>query len=81
MAFDQAAAVEAEGRVRGTRDMIKAFTDHKVHNAGPEVFHFTDTARLPWILRAGHLEGGRNKIGGLRSPPCISACYFGTIHA
>jgi hypothetical protein len=28
------------------------------------LYHFTDTARLPWILRAHQLEAGRNQIGG-----------------
>src|SRR5215203_1119572 len=28
------------------------------------VFHFTDTARLPWILASGELRPERNRIGG-----------------
>ena len=29
------------------------------------VYHFTDTARLPWILRSGELRPSSNRIGGL----------------
>jgi hypothetical protein len=28
------------------------------------VYHFTDTARLPWILHSGVLRAGQNRIGG-----------------
>jgi len=28
------------------------------------VYHFTDTARLPWIWASGELQPGRNQIGG-----------------
>ena len=28
------------------------------------VYHFTCTARLPWIVAAGELQPGRNQIGG-----------------
>jgi hypothetical protein len=31
------------------------------------VFHFTDTARLPWILATGELRPGRNAIGNFPS--------------
>jgi len=27
-------------------------------------YHFTDTARLPWILQSGELRPGANRIGG-----------------
>jgi hypothetical protein len=30
----------------------------------PHVYHFTDTARLPWIVETGELRPGRNQIGG-----------------
>jgi hypothetical protein len=29
-----------------------------------QVYHFTDTARLPWIWASGELRPGRNQIGG-----------------
>jgi hypothetical protein len=28
------------------------------------VYHFTDTARLPWIIESGELQPGKNRIGG-----------------
>jgi hypothetical protein len=28
------------------------------------LYHFTDTARLPWILLTRQLEPGRNQVGG-----------------
>jgi hypothetical protein len=28
------------------------------------VYHFTDTARLPWIIETGELQPGSNRIGG-----------------
>ena len=31
------------------------------------VYHFTDTARLPWILMSGELRPGSNRIGGMPS--------------
>jgi hypothetical protein len=37
------------------------------------VYHFTDTARLPWILRSGELRPGSNKIGGLPDPDFLWA--------
>lgn len=33
-------------------------------SGGPTLYHFTDTARLPWILAAGELRPSRNRIGG-----------------
>jgi hypothetical protein len=41
------------------------------------VFHFTDTARLPWILDAGELRPGRNKIGNFPSPDFLWATTDG----
>lgn len=32
------------------------------------LYHHTDTARLPWILRSGELRAGRNAIGGFPDP-------------
>jgi hypothetical protein len=37
------------------------------------VYHFTDTARLPWILRSGELRPGSNKIGELPDPDFLWA--------
>ncbi|HEX9231343.1 MAG TPA: hypothetical protein VF869_05515 [Jatrophihabitantaceae bacterium] len=37
------------------------------------VYHFTDTARLPWILTAGELRPGRNRVGGFPSPDFLWA--------
>lgn len=37
------------------------------------VYHFTDTARLPWILLDGMLKPGRNRIGGFPDPDFLWA--------
>lgn len=37
------------------------------------VYHYTDTARLPWILRDGELRAGRNLIGGFPNPDFLWA--------
>lgn len=37
------------------------------------IYHFTDTARLPWILRDGELQPGRTRIGGLPDPDFLWA--------
>ena len=37
------------------------------------VHHFTDTARLPWILKSRQLQPGRNKIGGYPDPDFLWA--------
>ncbi len=37
------------------------------------VFHFTDTARLPWILATGELRPGRNAIRNFPSPDFLWA--------
>jgi hypothetical protein len=37
------------------------------------VYHFTCTARLPWILDSGELRPGRNKIGGFPDPDFLWA--------
>jgi hypothetical protein len=37
------------------------------------VYHFTDTARLPWILVSGYLKAGRNRIDGYPEPDFIWA--------
>lgn len=37
------------------------------------IYHFTDTARLPWIFTSGELKPGRNKIGGFPDPDFIWA--------
>jgi hypothetical protein len=37
------------------------------------VYHFTDTARLPWILSTGELRPGRNAIGKFPSPDFLWA--------
>jgi hypothetical protein len=37
------------------------------------VYHFTDTARLPWILISRELRPGRNKIGGMPDPDFLWA--------
>src|SRR5258707_5551922 len=33
-----------------------------------KLYHFTDTVRLPWILRSGILRPGRNSIAGFPDP-------------
>ena len=37
------------------------------------VYHFTDTARLPWILQSGELRPGANRIGGFPHPDFLWA--------
>lgn len=37
------------------------------------VYHYTDTGRLPWILKSGELRPGRNKIGGFPDPDFLWA--------
>jgi hypothetical protein len=37
------------------------------------VYHYTDTARLPWILNSGLLMPGRNQIGGYPDPDFLWA--------
>lgn len=37
------------------------------------LYHFTDTARLPFILQSGTLKPGRNKIGGFPDPDFLWA--------
>lgn len=37
------------------------------------LYHFTDTARLPWIILSGELRPGRNKIGGFPDPDFLWA--------
>lgn len=37
------------------------------------VYHFTDTAHLPWILQAGELRPGANRIGGFPDPDFLWA--------
>lgn len=37
------------------------------------LYHFTDTARLPYILQSGELRPGRNKIGGYPDPDFLWA--------
>lgn len=37
------------------------------------VYHFTDTARLPWIVGAKELRPSRNQIGGFPSPDFLWA--------
>jgi len=37
------------------------------------VYHFTDTARLPWILRSGRLRPGANRIGDFPDPDFLWA--------
>lgn len=37
------------------------------------VYHYTDTARLPWILKDGVLTPGRNRIGGFPDPDFLWA--------
>ncbi|MDN3274755.1 hypothetical protein QWJ07_10900 [Frankia sp. RB7] len=37
------------------------------------LYHFTDTARLPWIVDSGQLRPGRNRIGGYPSPDFLWA--------
>jgi hypothetical protein len=37
------------------------------------VYHFTDTARLPWILRSGELRPGANRVGGYPDPDFLWA--------
>jgi hypothetical protein len=38
-----------------------------------QVYHFTDTARLPFILKSGVLKPGRNKLGGFPDPDFLWA--------
>jgi hypothetical protein len=37
------------------------------------VYHFTDTAHLPWILRTAELRPGANRIGGYPDPDFVWA--------
>jgi hypothetical protein len=37
------------------------------------LYHHTDTARLPWILKSGELRPGRNAIGGYPDPDFLWA--------
>lgn len=37
------------------------------------LYHYTDTARLPWILQDGFLRPGRNRIGGFPDPDFLWA--------
>lgn len=37
------------------------------------VYHFTDTARLPWILQSGDLRPGTNRLGGYPLPDFLWA--------
>lgn len=37
------------------------------------LYHFTDTARLPFILQSGVLKPGRNKLGGFPDPDFLWA--------
>jgi hypothetical protein len=37
------------------------------------VYHFTDTARLPWILDAGELKPGANAVGDFPEPEFVWA--------
>ena len=39
----------------------------------PKLYHFTCTARLPWIIEANELRPYRNQIGGLSSPNLLWA--------
>ena len=40
---------------------------------GMFLYHFTDTARLPWISRSGELQPGRNRAGGFPDPDFLWA--------
>lgn len=37
------------------------------------LYHYTDTARLPWIAQADELRPGRNRIGGFPEPDFLWA--------
>ena len=37
------------------------------------LYHFTDTIRLPWIMRSGELRPGANRIGGFPDPDFVWA--------
>lgn len=37
------------------------------------LYHYTDTARLPWIIQSGELRPGRNAIGGFPQPDFLWA--------
>ena len=37
------------------------------------LYHFTDTAHLPWIFMAGELRPGLNRIGNYPSPEFVWA--------
>jgi hypothetical protein len=37
------------------------------------IYHFTDSARLPWILHDGHLNPGRCRLGGFPDPDFLWA--------
>lgn len=39
----------------------------------PTLYHFSSTAHLPWILDAGELRPGQNRIGGLPDPDFLWA--------
>lgn len=38
-----------------------------------KLYHFTDTARLPWIIHDGELKPGRSRIGGFPDPDFLWA--------
>jgi hypothetical protein len=37
------------------------------------LYHFTDTVRLPWILKSGELRPGKNQLGGFPDPDFLWA--------
>jgi hypothetical protein len=43
------------------------------------LYHYSDTARLPWILDTGDLRVGRNKIGNFPDPDFLWATPRGRI--
>jgi hypothetical protein len=60
--------LKAQGRAgRGNRQALSG------RGGGMILYHFTDTARLPWILDSGELRPGRNAIGGYPDPDFLWA--------
>jgi hypothetical protein len=54
-----------------------AMTDKKESNEegklSSQVYHYTNTARLPWIITAGELRPGANRLGGYPDPEFVWA--------
>jgi len=44
-----------------------------MNDRAANLYHFTDTARLPWIIVTGELRPGPNRIGGFPDPDFLWA--------